>query len=268
MDARELQQKIAQLRREGEFQTNAFLLPRQLEELLSRENTVVGMGEHYIAILEQEKGFYRLHYYMSQPEEARVVLRAFLCLHSEFPIVADLVNRPQAITEPAMCLNQIGFRHIETLTRMNLKPELTANCLDYPEVEWALAEDGPEIERLLYQTFNPFVSRLPDQEEILDLIAQKTILVVREAEDIAGLVQFKPMPGQQILLDQILVRPDSKQRKLGGKLLHAGVAKLGAGKRVSLWAHDRVIAFYEKYGFEPEERVDYILLFEGEKNHG
>jgi N-acetylglutamate synthase-like GNAT family acetyltransferase len=268
VELKELLQKIAQMRKEPQFQTNAFLLPGRLEELLSVPFSQVEVGDHHVAVLAWERRFYRLYYYLSRPDESKGDLRRSLSQHSDAPIVADLVNKPQAIPFSAAILSEIGFRRIETLIRMHLNMDRTMNRPICSEAERAAEPDAREIEELLYQTFNVYVSRLPDRNEIRDLIRYEWIWVIRDGNRIAGLALFKPLPGRQVLLDQLLVRPGFRGRGLGEKLLQTGIARLCAGKQVFLWAHTAVVPFYEKYGFEQEERADCILLFEEEKGRG
>lgn len=261
----ELRRKIAELRKNRSFQTNIFLSPDQLDKIVSAPETLVSIDGSLVCILEKERGFYRLHYCASTPEDMTEGLKLFLTKTSVGPVVADIVNRPQTVELSVSCLEQLGFRYVEKLTRMYLKAGQSALFHDNTEVSWAVRDDAAEIEKLLYQSFNIYVSRLPSREEITDMLCGKQILVERRDRCIAGIAIFKPQKGDRVLLDQLLVRDGYRGHGVGSNLLQAGVCRFGNGNVISLWALESAVSFYKRHGFDCEERVDYILLFEGEK---
>ena len=259
------QNEIQQLRRGGAFQTNLFMLPAQINELLQREGTITMSEGKLILIFEKTSEFYRLYYCSSGVEKLTDIKDYILELKLNLPIVVDLVCRPEAAREISGYFKQIGFSQIETLIRMSVTPKQTAVYHNFEQVEWATESDVAQVERLLYQTFSVYVSRLPTQREISELIFENRILVERNQSQIIGLAIFKELSGRQVLLDQILVADSCKGSGVGKRLLQSGVVRFGLEKTISLWAIEKAVPFYEKFDFQRENRIDCILLYEGEK---
>lgn len=268
MREEELFRRIAGLRRERTFQTNLFSLPFQINEIAARRDSILVAENRWLLILERSTSFYRLHYFVAGMEELHRVGAAVVKSHSELPVVADVVNLPQAARRAADTLTAAGFSPIETLTYMTSRPEDTAAFLDFPQVERAVAQDSDTIERLLHQTFQIYISRLPTKETIEVLAKKGLILVERGSQGIMGLAIFKELSTRQLLLDQLLVDHGCRGGGVGKRLLQTGVKRLGSGKTVLLWAAEEALSFYQKLGFQSENRVDHILLYRGEEHDG
>jgi len=260
---KELWTKISALRKKTTVHSNFFLFPQELEKMLQEKDTVVSEEENAVIVLEKTEAFYRLYYCASTLEGLIHSTQGFPWKMNAIPVVVDVVGHPDTEKAVISGLEKAGFRRIETLRYMRLRSDYFSSFHDFGEVMWAKGDDALEIERLLYKTFNIYVSRLPTRSEIEALISQGTVLIYPQGQHIAGLAIFKPIGRTQLLLDQLAVYGDHRGLGIGCKLLQTGCVRFGVGRNTVLWSLGNAVDFYEKCGFEKGKRVDYVLVKEG-----
>ena len=263
----ELLDHISQLKKRPEkFYTNLYVLPSQLENLIFKKNIQVFIKDHIIVIMEKEPSFFRLYYYASGLDLSLLELKQILLSFSNTAIVMDIVEKNSAVLKTISDhFLRIGFRQIETLLRMEFNSAKASLFQNDKMIQSAHEDDILEIEQLLYQTFNPYVSRLPSKKDISAMINMEEILLYKKDHMIAGLSIFKRVSKNRILLDQLLTNPSFRNQGIASKLIESGIIRNGTQNSFYLWAHTighDVVHFYENRGFEADGLKDYIFLYQ------
>ncbi len=81
-----------------------------------------------------------------------------------------------------------------------------------------------------------------------DHLTEGTTLIAREGA-VTGCIRLVEVEPQKVVLDDFLVQKDRRGQGLGRQLMQAAMNNRGG--TLYLCCHDDVIAFYEKFGFEP-----------------
>lgn len=263
----DLLERITKLKKDSrEFYTNLYMLPSQLENLILKENTQIFIEDHVIVIIEKEHLFFRLHYYAGRLERSMFELKQILQSFSNTPIVMDIIEKDlSALKKINEYFLNIGFHQIETLVRMQFDSAKASSFQDDKIIQAAQNDDALVIEQLLYQTFNPYISRLPTKEEISKMIKKEEILLYKKNDMVAGLSIFKQISKNRILLDQLLTNPSFRNQGVANKLIESGIVRNGIENSFYLWAHtmkSNVVHFYENRGFRLDGLKDYIFLYQ------
>ncbi len=128
--------------------------------------------------------------------------------------------------------------------------------------EQATYEDIPELLDIFSQYFDPYTERIPDVEELKRLIGMDGIRIIREKEDIIGMVVFEKSVGN-LHLRYWWVSSSHRNKGIGADLLKAYFNVGFDCKRQFLWVfsdNTNAIDKYRHYGFEFDGTADEIFV--------
>jgi GNAT superfamily N-acetyltransferase len=184
-------------------------------------------------------------------------------------MAADLVGRPEDVTELAAIYRDHGFRDYRTLCRMvRLADPSDADSSD-SEVAVAAAPDAPAVHAFLCGLLDPLVDQVPESDGILAAVEQRNILLVRCGNEVAGVLVFETS-GVTTILRYWYCAPRFRSLGIGARLIKALFRLSRASGRIILWVVDEnsdAIAKYRHYGFSREGLVDRIMIKEWSSAH-
>lgn len=128
--------------------------------------------------------------------------------------------------------------------------------------EQATYEDIPKLLDIFSQYFDPYTERIPDTEELKRLIDRDGIFIIKEKEDVIGMVVFEKSVGN-LHLRYWWVSPFHRSNGIGGDLLKAYFNAGYDCKRQFLWVFSdnaNAIEKYKHYGFEFDGTADEIYV--------
>ncbi len=131
----------------------------------------------------------------------------------------------------------------------------------------ATDEALPMLLDIFGQYFDPYTERIPDASELKRLIDMDGICVIKEKEDIIGMVVFEKSVGN-LHLRYWWVSPSHRNNGIGADLLKAYFNAGYDCKRQFLWVfsdNTNAIEKYKHYGFEFDGTADEIYVMKLKK---
>ena len=179
---------------------------------------------------------------------------------------AEILGRPGDVPPIAALFQAHGFVRHTSLTRMvRLAGAGDAALPDDSEVAFGGPADQPSIQEFLDSVLDRFRDRMPDTEELAEMLSQRQTLVVRRGADVGGVLIFEAT-GLTSHLRYWYVNPSFRDRGIGARLIRTFFRLSSGGKRIILWVvsdNTDAIDKYQHYGFRPESLVDWIMIDKG-----
>ena len=157
--------------------------------------------------------------------------------------------------------NQIGNPDfiLRRMSRCFAKDDI---CIKPKNVEKAKFEDIESIKKILNVFFNPLTERIPDYEDLENLIKNNGVSIVRDNEIIKGILIFEK-DSVNIHLRYWWTSPEYRNKGIGSSLFKDYCYEGRDCKRQFLWVFsDNINAInkYRHYGFEFDGNADEIYV--------
>lgn len=181
---------------------------------------------------------------------------------SGFPIVTDLVGRPEDVAPIAETYRQNGFEDYVSLVRMMRPGKPVPDVGSEASVDYAQLADIPAIVAFLDRQLDPFRDQIPQGSEIESAIARRSILIDRYDGTPGGLLYFEDT-GRTSTIRYWYVDRGCYGRGIGGRLMRTYLREHSSTARFLLWVvvgNFDAIARYEHYGFRQENLFDQIMI--------
>lgn len=216
-DVQELFAQVARLKQKGTCICNNFLSLPALTEFAGQEASTLAYNEGAIALLCEDVGVTRLHFYLSSPEAAPA-LAELLERDRRRPVIVDCVGKREQVDSVSRLLCAAGF---EPYTRMLRLRGSKVPYAPVPEglVQPARPEDADRILEMLNETFDPFVSHLPGRKKLLGLIEDGLVYCILKDGRIAAVECLERIGRRGIYIYQGVVEKEYRGSGFGGILL-------------------------------------------------
>jgi len=248
---------IPALERIRRVSTNFFAAPEQLQGWASLSWVET---PDCLLIFRRSSDFHRV-YHVAESIEA---LSGALASNPfpKGPLVSDLVGRQQEIESAARAYEACGFRRYTTLIRMVRIVDDSLPCGDHADVTFAEPADIPSIRAFLIKLLDRFADQIPEEDELESAVARQNILIVRQADELGGLLIFD-QTGLTITLRYWYVNPLFRGRGIGARLMKTFFRINRSSRRIVLWVvgdNTGSIEKYQHYGFQRESLMDQIMI--------
>jgi RimJ/RimL family protein N-acetyltransferase len=152
-------------------------------------------------------------------------------------LVADLVAREESVQALVDIYARRGFVRHATLLRMSRLSE-PGGWEDYvaPEVTFAGPEDAPAILAFLERLLDPLAEQIPNLEEIQAAAARQEMIVLREQQDLAGVLYFESHR-QTAILRYWWLDERFRERGMGSRLIKTFFQLCREARRIVLWVY-------------------------------
>ncbi|MBQ9478425.1 MAG: hypothetical protein IJU71_02630 [Selenomonadaceae bacterium] len=233
--------------------TNFFVADAELDKIIKRNQLKYSFSDKTLIAVRKSAGFSRLYFFTVDADDFIISLRSLLPT-IERPIASELFidhRNADQVEDVQRNLLELGFHHHATQTR--LTKIVSTNEYGEIESEWyARADDCDEIMEILLQDFDPLCDQLPEQDELLDRIANREVLVARNGDRIASVIMFKRGAA---VADWIfwVTRPEERSSFHGLRLRDEYLKLVGKVRRQVLYVREeKMQRFHQRFGF----RVD------------
>lgn len=244
-----------------EMRTNFFITEIQFNRLLEKELIKAYITLNACFLLVQEKSFVRLYFIISNDEVLETALDNLQLFFVGVDVCIEIAGKKESLQTVTAIFENKGFYTYSSLVRMNRMRK--ANEVIELEDIYLLNEDKKEeLQRLFTKYFDKFVERIPDIEEIDELIKNKSIYYYSDDSNIQGFVIFESH-GATSHLRYWFVHPDYREKRIGSKLIKAFFSLGDSVKRELFWvieSNTNAIKRYKHYGFVEENMHNLILL--------
>jgi GNAT superfamily N-acetyltransferase len=244
-----------------EFTTNFYAAPEQLRDWAGQGVLWLALGMRSTLLFRRDCDFEHLYHIAASRTDLAEAL-ASLDPIPEFPIVTDLVGRPEDVAPVAEIYRENGFENYVDLVRMLRPGGAAPDTASDASVDYANLADLPAILSFFNHQLDPFRDQIPEADEVESAIARRSILVDRCDGTLAGLLFFQ-YTGRTSTIRYWYVDSGCYGRGVGGRLMRTFLREHPSTARFLLWVvsgNDDAIAKYEHYGFRREKLVDQILI--------
>ena len=211
-------------------------------------------------IIKQSASFWNVFYYTTNMKALEIDLNLFQIKHSDETLIYDLVGR-EAQCQPIVGLfSKSGCKVATSFVRMSRKTEQMVYTPD-STIRYATGEDLMVISKHLHQYFNEQTEQIPYDEELLNYINQKHVLVCEENGFLTGFLIFE-LNNTTLYLRYWFTHPQYRDKKVGSRLLRRFFEEGKDTKRQLFWViktNENAIVRYRHYGFVEEDMHDYVM---------
>ena len=218
----------------------------EIEKLIELNRWKYVLLDNGLLFLDDNDTFYRCYYYLDTDVKYDVVMFDKDVV-IEFPFNVELKDRQIKQIDK---LYELGFVLGRQSSQMLLKKEDICNIDTDVDVEFAGIDDIDRIMELLYDSFNPLYSFLPDKEELANSINLNNIYIVKDFNDIVGVLCC------DIDDDKAYIRQVTIDKRYRGKGYALSLINYFLNdKNVDEYIHwvdidnDRAISIYRKFGY-------------------
>ncbi len=247
------------------FRTNFFPVQAKLQDWIDHDELLADRPDGTALFLRRDRDFWRLYFCAGTLDSLRRELARLERVKTE-PIVLDLIGNDTALDEMVSALEPAGFRRYARLQRMARSSQsgISPPNGDEAPVDFALKEDGADVQRLLELSFDRYADQLPSRHEIDAAIAGRQILTVKFNDELAGLLFFETQ-GFTSTLRYWAVGERFRSLRVGGALMRHYFVIHGTARRFLLWVvsdNQNAIEKYQHYGYMPDGLRDQVLVNE------
>jgi ribosomal protein S18 acetylase RimI-like enzyme len=243
------------------YSTNFYPTRDKLQRWVVRQELSGTESDGSLILLRRDRDFQHLYYCSAGLDVLEPALDRLLAEVTS-TLVTDIVGRDSELNGPAALFFRHGFRDYARLVRLARVVAGRGPALEPAEAEPARGADADRVSELIETAFDRYAEQLPDHNEITAAIAGGSILVVREGDQLAGLLYYE-LTGLTAYVRYWLVAPAFRERRVGTRLMHGYFARCSTARRFILWvlaANENAILRYEHYGFRPDGLQDRVLL--------
>ena len=219
-------------------------------------NLLSTLNDEALVFMDRDTDFYRLYFYAINLMSILDLLKAT----SVSPIVVDYLAKDFSGDVETLFLNA-GFEKYAVLIRMinnNLPKFPKTEPLHYAEeTEWSVILD------MLNVGLDKFTGHFPQQEELLNLIRDKRVIVTRKNNAVTGLFMYQIMNKKCHFYQWYSAKENDPSD--GANLLINLYAILGTlGIQLGyLWVDEKnttVMKIHKRFGFKPDGLKDFIYI--------
>ena len=202
-----------------EYCTNFYPTPAKLQNWVRHAELWCENAEGAVFFLRKDRGFTHLSFCAKSRDSLKRGIEN-LPIVKEEPFVLDLVGAEAALVPFWELLKTQGFSLYQRLFRMTrtVSPEHEAMPAADARVVTAAVDDCQAILDFLLQSFDCRAEQIPMLYEIRDAVDLGKILVVRQGQDLAGLLFFETQ-GMTSTLRYWLVDRGFRDQRIGAALM-------------------------------------------------
>ncbi len=255
---------MERIRRDAPAFTSSFFAQGDLVREWIRHGALFFVEDsRSLLILRRDRDFFHLYHLAADDEALAAALRGPAAAGT---LCADLVGRPEQAAAMAAVYRANGFSDHASLIRMMCLPDdAQPEAGEDPEVVFAAVCDAPVILRFLERQLDRFAEQIPELWEIQAAAELRNILLVRDSDDVGGVLFFETV-GLTSVLRYWHVKAGCRDRGIGRRLIRTYFSLCRECRRIILGVigtNDAAIAKYRHYGFTNEGLVDMILIRRG-----
>lgn len=174
--------KVTQLKRQyPKYLTNNFLNYSELQLLSKKENIELLYNKEAIVILDNDNNVNRVYFILSSLENANMLSKLLELGNLDKPYIIDCLGKEAFLENLKAAFEKTG---IKLYTQMNRwRANKLHNLLKLKQNDSmmpAKLEDVSEIKKLLDEVFDPYVSHLPSEEKLKNLIENDLVFVLEK----------------------------------------------------------------------------------------
>lgn len=258
--------QIQRLKRNYNPITNCFIDYNVLKNKIQSQAIYTYVYKENIYFIEPKHDFKYLYFYCKSVAELKE-LDEFVRINNIYGMIVIniVINVRQNINEYMTVLENSKFKYYKKYLRKELIYEENFNYSNLLTINFAEQIDKFEIMKMLGDSFDKYCDFLPDEHEIIQLIKEKNILVVKPKTEILGFLIFEDK-GKTSYVRALCIKEEYRNDGLGYKLfenylnIHQERTKI-----LTLWVESTNISalkLYEKFGYKDSTLENHIFVYD------
>jgi len=246
-------------KKDSEWVTNFYLNEDNLNHWIDKGRLFFLDCGSTVFFFRADRDFFHLYYYsnsmMSLQKDVKNIRNA------DYIIVVDCIGLA-SLGRTVSVFIENGFKRYISYTKMQRaigKEEILPNP-SY-DIVFPRLDEASIICKMFENNFDRFAEQLPTIDEMEKLITIKSVIMVREGSDIAGvLIRNKKLKTSVLMF--YLVNKKYRGKGVGGALLSHYLNEYRGGI-ITLWVlsnNENAISVYQHYGFGKKQISDQILI--------
>ena len=248
--------------------TNIFLDNNALLEILNNQKTNIAYNDDYFIIFQAEQNFKRIYFAFGYEIDFPEILKnIILTTDNKDNYIFELVDRDKNIDKVSAIFEKSIFVKFAELKRLRTNKILLINFNNNDvknDVEFKIADESMVnvILELLYNTFNAYVSHLPNREQLKNLIKSKLVFIAVKNNTIAGVICLENIGKNGKYLYQIMVDEKFRGQGISKKLASYAFEKYKNDSLFISWVESNnasSIALHHELGFKEDGLITVVF---------
>ena len=252
-DYNDLLNKISEFKRNTSSKLTNFFPNKALHENWIKQNNFYYKEENNLLFIFHEKESHYETFYIA--EDLNSVIRQLKILKKSFqkPFVLEHVYKERKdlpISLPTAKLKKM----VKKISSLAEEPN--------NDIDKASLSDIPILTNIFTNYFNRFTERIPDEDELKNLIQSESVSVIRTEDSIKGFIIYE-VKGKSSHLRYWWINPRYRNQGIGSKLIKDFFKASKNCLMLYLWVfsdNEDAINKYLHYGFDFDGMTDDIYL--------
>ena len=243
---------------------NIFLDNNELVEILNNQKTNISYNDDYFIIFQAEQHFKRTYFAFGYEIDFPEILKnIILTTDNKDNYIFELVDRDKNIDKVSAIFKKSIFVKFAELKRLRTNKILLIN-FNNNDVKFKIADESmvDVILELLYNTFNAYVSHLPNREQLKNLIKSKLVFTAVKNNTIAGVICLENIGKNGKYLYHIMVDEKFRRQGISKKLASYAFEKYKNDSLFISWVESNnasSIALHHELGFKEDGLITVVF---------
>lgn len=244
--------------------TNIFLDNNELLEILNNQKTKIAFNDDYFIIFQAEQNFKRIYFAFGfEVDFPEILKNIILTADNKDDYIFELIDRDKNIDNISAIFEKSIFVKFAELKRLRTN-KISLIDFNDNDIKFQIADESmvDVILALLYNTFDEYVSHLPDREHLLYLIKNKLIFLAFKEGAIAGVICLEDIGRNGKYLYQILVDKKFRRQGISKKLASYAFEKYKNDSLFISWVESNntsSIALHHELGFKEDGLITVVF---------
>lgn len=259
-------EKITQLKKQNpKCLTNNFLNYKELKALSQKDETEFLCNQNAAVIFDNDNGVNRVYFNLLSLQKAGSLKELLDLGNFAKPYIIDCLGKEVFLEE---LKNDFENNSIKLYTKMNRwRANKLHNLLKLKRTDSrmpAKIEDVKEIKNLLNEVFDPYVSHLPAEEKLKNLIENNLVFCIKEGNKIIAVFCFEKFANESFYVYQIAVDKNFRGHGVGKEIVHYALSNYQNKKIYTSWVEHNNISsqkLHKDVGFIKDGLADYVFIY-------
>lgn len=244
--------------------TNIFLDNNELVEILNNQKTKITFNDDYFIIFQAEQNFKRVFFCFGfEVDFPEILKNIILTTDNKDNYIFELVDREKNINKISAIFEKSSFKKFAELKRLRTNKILLIN-FNNKDIKFKIADESmtDNILELLYDTFDEYVSHLPNRQHLLNLIKSKLVFLAFKEDTIVGIICLENVGNNGKYLYQIMVDKKFRGQGIAKKLASYAFEKYKNDSLFISWVESNntsSIALHHELGFKEDGLITVVF---------
>lgn len=245
--------------------SNCFLSFDDIKNIAGKSDSFFYTFEKSTFLFNYEDDFYRMYFYIVDLEQFKNIKVHLESIKS--PVLVEILGKRNQIENLQSSLVDIGFCIYDILSQWRSNKIICDNFVkNYKNIRYqrALLEDAKEIDNLLTDSFDKYVSHLPSIQQIQNLIDKGQVYLAKEEDNIASIILLESIGKFGKYLYQIATHEKYKGKNIGWNLAKFAYSHYKDNNNFTSWVQDdneASVYLHSKLGMLKSDLKTIVLIY-------